>query len=119
MFDKVWKMKEEQNCKHFPPSATHGGKRLNSLEYPLVFACMPPCFFHYWSTFHGKHVICHAKFNCPVGVVAAVASAVAPAVAAAVAVVVALVVVFVIHGFIEPRVKCLAIYCLQTLVPIA
>ena len=73
---------------------------------------MPPCFFFYWSTFHGKHVKCHAKFNCPVEVVAAAA-----AVAAVVALVVVVVVVVAIHGFIEPRVtKCLAITCLQTLV---
>ena len=50
-----------------------------------------------------KHVICHAKFNCPVGVLAAavavviVAAAVAEA-AVAVALVLALVEVLVIHA---------------------
>ena len=58
-------------------------------------------------------MICHAKFNCPVSVAAAVAAAVA-------AVVALVLVVLVIHGSIEPRVKCLAIiYCLQTLVLMA
>ena len=87
-------MKEGQNYKHLPPSATNGGKRSNSLKYPLVFACMPPRL---------KHVICRAKFNCPVGVVevAVVIVAAAVAVAAlAVALVVAVIEVVVIHGFI-------------------
>ena len=62
-------------------------------------------------------MICHAKFNCPVGVVA-VAAAVAVA-AVAVAVVVAVVEVLVIHGFIQPRVtKCLKVY-LPTYLPTA
>ena len=87
-------MKEGLNFKHFPPSATHCGKRSNSLKYALVFACMPLCL---------KHVICHAKFNCPVGVVAAavviVAAAVAEAaIAVAVALVVAVVEVLVLHA---------------------
>ena len=78
-------MKEGLNCKHFPPSATHGGKWSNSLKYAVVFACMPPCL---------KHVICHAKFNCPVGVEAAAVVIEA----AAVALVVAIVEVLVIHA---------------------
>ena len=82
-------MKEGLNCKHFPPLATHGGKRSNSLKYAVVFACMPPCL---------KHVICHAKFNCPVGVEAAAAAVVIEAAAVAVALVVAIVEVLVIHG---------------------
>ena len=73
-----------------------------------------------------KHVICHAKFNCPVGVVAAavviVAAAVAEAaIAVAVALVVAVVEVLVLHALynLESRAKCLEIYRLQTLVLIA
>ena len=48
-----------------------------------------------------KHVIYHAKFNCPVGVVAAAAAAVAVVIVAAtvaVALVVAVVEVLVIHA---------------------
>ena len=62
---------------------------------------MAPCF---------KHVICHTKFSCPVGVVA---EAVAVA-AVEVALVVAVVEVLVIHAFIQPRVtKCLEILVLM------
>ena len=74
----------------------------------IVFACMPSRL---------KHMICHAKFNCPVGVVAAAAAA---AVAVVIVVAAAAVVVVIIHGFIQPRViKCLEIYHLQTLVLMA
>ena len=78
-----------------------------------------------------KHAICHAKFNCPVEVLAFRVSSSAVIVAAAVAVAtvaVALVTVvavvdlevLVIHAFIQPRVaKCLEINGLQTLVLMA